>query len=144
MKKITKIIAPILIVAAIFFTIQTLNKETPQVGEKEITINIKVKNEDDSYENIKEVKKDTDQLTVGDVLDEINGDLLNVELEGDKDSEFGRFIVGIEEYKTEDMAKGPWWMIYSENNKDCVEAGFCSGIDAQNVYDKDVFDLVFE
>ncbi len=145
MKKILKLALPVVIVVGLFFGIKSLTDKKPVEGQKSVVINVKVKQEDETLEMIKEVKHTSvDSETVGDIIDEINGDLLNVELEGDKTSEFGRFILAIEDYKTEDMATGPWWMIYSENNKDCVEAGFCSGIDQQNVYDEDVFDLVFE
>lgn len=144
MRKLVKLVLPLVFVVVLFFGIKTLTDKKPQLGDKDITINVKVKNEDETLKEIKQVHTKTDATTVGEVLDEIDDKFLDIELEGDKTSEFGRFIISIESYKTEDMTKGPWWMIYSDTNKDCLEAGYCSGIDSQNIYDEDIFDLVFE
>ncbi len=145
MKKLLKVLTPIIVLAAIFYIVQQFNKPAESDGtEKNIVINISVKNDDD-LETLYNLQFETeDAATLGDLIDEINGSTVNFELDGEKDSEFGRFIVGINDHKTEDMNKGPWWMLYSENNKDCQEAGFCSGIDAQTIYDEDVFDFIFE
>lgn len=144
MKKLVKLIVPILIVVALFFGVKKLTNKAPQEGEKNVVINIKVKEDDETFNNLYEIETQTDEETVGDLLDKLNDVTFDVEFNGEKDSESGRFIVAIDDYKTEDMQKGPWWMIYSDTNKDCLEAGFCNGIDLQNVYDEDVFDLVFE
>ncbi|HZJ87334.1 MAG TPA: hypothetical protein VFC75_03830 [Erysipelothrix sp.] len=145
MKKFIKVTLPIIVLVALFFGVKHLNKPAESDGsKKDVTINISV-SEDDDLETLFNLHFETEEaLTLGDLIDEINGETVNFELDGDKASEFGRFIAGINEYKTEDMDKGPWWMLYSDNNKDCLEAGFCSGIDSQLIYDEDIFDFVFE
>lgn len=146
MKKIVKVLLPIVIVFALFLGIKIYTESQYDKGIRNLIINVKVKNESEDFDEVKTVKYKTknEVKTLGDVLDELNGSGLTLELQGEKESEWGRMIVAIEEYKTEDMNTGPWWMIYSETNKDCEAAGFCSGIDSQSVYEDDVFDLVFE
>lgn len=140
---IAKIVLPLLLFVALFFGFKNVVHAPTNTESKSVTVNIMVKVDDD-YDLIKEINLKDVTGTLGDVIDEINEKELSViELDGKKDSEFGRFIISIDGIGTEDM-KGPWWMINSDTNKDCINAGFCSGIDMQSVYDEDVFDLVFE
>ena len=86
----------------------------------------------------------TDAETLGDLLDEVSKEEnIAMQLAGAKTDSFGRYIVGIGQYVTTDSAVGPWWLINSTTNKECVEAGYCNGIDLQSVYDNDVFNLNF-
>ena len=41
-----------------------------------------------------------------------------------------------------DASQSQFWSIVSETNPDCIEAGFCNGIDLQPVLDKDIFDFI--
>ena len=68
---------------------------------------------------------------------------VDFELSGEKTDAFGRFIVGVDDYVTEDSAAGPWWLYDSETNPDCVSASYCSGIDQAPIYDKDLFTFTF-
>lgn len=79
------------------------------------------------------------EITVGDVIDAINGDVLTFDLKGEKDSEYGRFIHGINDIFVEDSVNGPWWFYDSNTNSECVAVGFCSGIDQQIIAQDDVY-----
>ncbi len=113
-------------------------------GEKDIVLSIVVDDENGDIQVFNETVH-TDSETLGALLEEVDAfyDDLALSYQGEKTDAWGRMILSINEYATEDMAMGPWWVINSDNNKDCIEAGFCNGIDLQSVYDQDHFELNF-
>ena len=87
----------------------------------------------------------TDALTLGELIEEVDAfyEAISVEYSGSKTDAYGRMLLAINEHKTEDMSTGPWWLVESETNVDCVAAGYCNGIDLQSIYDQDHFELDF-
>ncbi len=142
MKRILKIVAPILIVGLIYLAINKPNEGSKE-PEKSITLNFKVKDED-TYENLKTVDFDVkEEETLGDVFDAINGKDIEIKLEGEKDSEWGRYISAVNDYESNGQT-APFWFINSSTNSKCIELGFCDGLDTQTLEADDVFDIVFE
>lgn len=145
MKKTLKVITPLVVLLVLYLGVKTLTKPKVEQGQKSLQVVVYVRQEDDSLDKIKTVDhKTTQATTLGEVLDELDENMLKVETLGSKTDEYGRMLVGLDEIKTEDMAKGPWWMLYSETNEDCLAAGFCSGIDSQSIQNDDVFEFIFE
>lgn len=87
----------------------------------------------------------TDALTLGELIEEVDAfyEVISVEYSGSKTDAYGRMLLAINEHRTEDMSTGPWWLVESETNVDCVAAGYCNGIDLQSIYDLDAFTLNF-
>lgn len=148
MKKFLKYTLPIVFVVAALFFIQDYFKPEVIEEQKVITLTFSIVDEDGTHQlesiDVGSIKED-ELLTLGDVIDKVNRDheSVNFKLSGSKDSEFGRFIEGINEYLTEDISTGPWWLYHSKTNEVCIAAGFCDGIDTQPVYDEDIFDFEF-
>lgn len=148
MKSFLKMVLPVVLLIALFFAAQQLNQPKVEEGQKTITIRYFVEEDGErvdlgSSETIS--NDETDIQTLGDLIDRINESDVGYEFElgGSKQDTYGRFIVGINEYITQDMSSGPWWMYDSTTNKDCIEAGFCSGMDVLPVYDNDIFEFTF-
>jgi len=145
-KRLLKIFVPVVLLVGLFVVVQQLNQPEVVEGEKSITINFFVEEDGEKVEFAVATKTiSSDELqTLGDVIDWMDEkEGLDFELGGSKEDTYGRFIVGIGDHVTEDMSTGPWWLYESETNKDCVEAGYCSGIDMQPVYEDDVFEFTF-
>lgn len=108
-------------------------------GSKGIIITI----EDASNKKVlvKEEEFRTDAANLGDFLEEKKEEL-GVTMD---DSEFGRFLVGLKDLKTEDMSKGPWWMYsYDSDKKDIhLEVGKAPGVDELGLNDGDKIKFVF-
>jgi hypothetical protein len=87
----------------------------------------------------------TDALTLGELIEEVDSfyEEISVEYSGSKTDAYGRMLLAINENKTLDMSTGPWWLVESDNNVDCLAAGYCNGIDLQSIYDLDHFTLNF-
>lgn len=80
----------------------------------------------------------TDALTLGDLLDEmVANKLIAIDFEGNKTDTYGRYITKIND--KEAATSGPWWIYSSENNTECVSAGYCAGIDMNPIRDQDKF-----
>jgi cell division protein FtsW (lipid II flippase) len=80
----------------------------------------------------------TDALTLGDLLDEmVAAKKITVSFEGNKTDVYGRYITVIND--VEAAVAGPWWVYGSDNNTECVAAGYCGGIDVNPIHDKDKF-----
>ena len=142
MKKVLKIVAPVLLIAILYFAINNKPKEPVETGKK-ITLNFKAK-EDEGYNEFAKVEYEIkDELTLGEVFDAINGKKLEMVLEGDKNSEWGRYILSINEYVSNGKT-APFWFINSETNSECLALGFCNGLDSQGLEDNDIFDIVYE
>lgn len=115
-----------------------------QAGSKSVEVIVSVAQESGDPLVVLDTTVKTDALTFGDLLDEISTkENIVVQYAGTKTDTYGRYITGIGQYVTTDSAKGPWWLIDSKTNKDCLSAGFCNGIDLQSVYDQDIFTLNF-
>lgn len=58
-----------------------------------------------------------------------------------ENSTYGMYITGMGSDKliSQDIEKGLYWMYTSDNNKSCVEAGYCDGADTLKIADKDTF-----
>lgn len=107
------------------------------------TINLKIVLEDESIIFDSIIK--TDALTLGELMEEVDEfyDDIHIEYTGSKTDAYGRMLLAINEHKTLDMSTGPWWLVESENNSDCLAAGYCNGVDLQSIYDRDHFTLNF-
>jgi hypothetical protein len=135
-------------VAALFaivsFTVIKAYVFPTQSGSKEVQIIFEVDQEVGDNLVVLDITTKTDALTVGDLLDEIVlEEKVEISYSGLKSDTYGRYILGYGDYVTTDSATGPWWLFNSTTNKDCVDAGFCSGIDLAPVYDQDIFVFTF-
>lgn len=110
-------------------------------GSKTIELKIVLNDTDILFEE----SVQTDALTLGELIEEVDAfyEAISVEYSGSKTDAYGRMLLAINEHKTEDMSTGPWWLVESETNVDCVAAGYCNGIDLQSIYDLDAFTLNF-
>lgn len=149
MKSFLKMVLPVVLLIALFMVVQQLTKPNIEEGQKTIVLRFYVE-EDGEVIELGEAEFTTndeeDLLLLGDVIDlsnENNDVGYSFELGGSKQDTYGRFIIGVNDYVTEDMSTGPWWMYDSTTNQDCLDAGFCSGIDVQPVYDNDVFEFTY-
>lgn len=133
-----KTIISIVVAAAVFlglyFGVKNLNEAKTVEGEKTINIVIMDKNDQEIYnESIA-----TDTLILGDLIDEVNEnedeDLFI--FDGEKDSEFGRFI---SEITLIELDEGEFWVYESDNNKVCLSEAFCPGVDMLAIEDGDNF-----
>jgi len=80
----------------------------------------------------------TDTETLGDLLDEmIVNHQFEITFEGSKTDIYGRYITKINDIEAN--ASGPWWVYASDNNTECVAAGYCGGIDVNPIHDTDQF-----
>lgn len=146
MKKVFKYLGPIIIMVALLLTANHFLKPKTVVGKKEVTINIKTKLDGEEtgigYLEISSTNEN-DILTLGDILDIVNesDEDYNFILGGEKTDEYGRFLLGVNGMLA-DASQSQFWSIVSETNPDCIEAGFCNGIDLQPVLDKDIFDFI--
>lgn len=142
-KNYIRAIIALALAAVVYFALKPIIFPT-MPGEKDIQLSIVVDNENGDIIVFEETVH-TDSETLGELLDEVDEfyDELSLDYSGEKTDAWGRMILSINEYATEDMSTGPWWLINSENNKDCLEAGFCNGIDLQSIYDQDSFELDF-
>jgi hypothetical protein len=142
-KSFTRIIVAVVAAALLYVGVSYLTKPPVEQGSKEVTLIMSTKLEGEVNEVFKKTFK-TDAEMLGDLLEEgVVRAYFTIELSGNKTDAYGRFIVAINEFKTEDSNKGPWWIYDSKTNETCVTAGYCSGIDATPVYDKDVFEFTF-
>ena len=147
MKKVFKFLGPIVIMVALLLTANHFLKPKVEVAAKEVTLTFKIDLADDK-QDIGELKvSSTDEnelLTLGDVIDKVNNSDVNYKfiLNGDKNSEYGRFLEAINDM-IPDPSKNQYWSIISRTNQDCLAAdGYCNGLDIQPVLDQDVFDFI--
>jgi len=142
-KYLSKVLIALFVGAVLLGAVAWYQNSKLQAGSKSIEITMIIDNED-GPETIYEKTIRTDAEKLGDLLDEMVEDKkIEMETSGSKTDPYGRMIVSIEGYATTDFNAGPWWLISSSNNKDCVAAGFCSGIDLAPIYDKDEFTFLF-
>lgn len=114
------------------------------IGNKEVQITITVEQENTDPLVVLEASYRTDAEFLGDLLEEISTEEnIDFQFAGNKTDSFGRYIVGIGPYVTTDSAVGPWWLYNSSTNQSCITAGFCNGIDLQDIQDQDVFEFNF-
>ncbi len=148
MKKYLKYALPVVVLVGALLLANHFLRPKVVLETKSITLSFVIDLEDDKQElgsiTIKS-KGEEDLLLLGDVLDRINEEDndYTIELAGAKTDQYGRFVAGVNDYITQDMAAGPWWGYDSTTNQDCVEAGFCSGIDVLPIYDNDIFTFTF-
>lgn len=142
-KKSIRIVLAVLIASGLFFGLKPLIFPT-QEGSKSVELILTVDPQEGEDLVVLNKSYRTDALTLADLLEEVSKEEnITLQLAGSKTDSFGRYIVGIGQYITTDSANGPWWLINSETNQDCVSAGFCNGIDLQSIYDQDIFTLTF-
>jgi hypothetical protein len=142
-KNIIRAIIALGLAVVVYFGLKPILFPT-MAGSKSIDLTIVVDDENGGTQIFNETVH-TDSETLGELLEEVDTfyDDLTIEYNGAKTDAWGRMIISINDNATLDMATGPWWMINSDNNKDCLEAGFCNGIDLQSIYDQDHFELDF-
>ncbi len=139
-KTLVSSIVLIALLIATFYLVKEVNKPKVVVGNKGIEITIV----DRESKTVYEEEFRTDAGLLGEVLDELNTDadfaqLGQIVLEGDKDSEFGRFI---SEITFAPIEEGEFWVYESENNKVCLAEAFCPGVDQLAIEDKDEFTFI--
>lgn len=126
-------LAAILLVGGLF-AIKVYQDSQLVQGAKAITIIVK----DDQDVVLLDKVVRTDAETLGDLLDELaEDDVIIIELAGSKSDVYGRYIVSM--FDKMGGSNGPWWLFESENNTECVNQGFCNGIDKNPIRDQDVF-----
>lgn len=129
------------VIAALVFSgayLGLIKMTTPEltVGEKKINIVVT----DRETKEVFNEDLDTDAELLGELIDEMNTEeLILFILEGQADSEFGRFITDIGDVELEE---GDFWVYDSENSQVCKDEGFCPGIDQLAIQDGD--DFTFE
>ncbi len=132
-KTMLSVLAAVVIFAALYLGVKTLNKPKVVVGEKAINIVVLDKDSEKAFDET----FNTDAELLGELLDEINADKDDMfEMTGSKDDEFGRYITGI---SVVDIETGEFWVYDSDNNKVCEAEGFCSGIDMLAIEDGNNF-----
>lgn len=132
--KKTIMISIILIVGLIttYFVVSNLNKPKTVVGDKNINIVIV----DSKEEVIYDETINTNSEILGDLLDEVNSDKETFVLDGEKESEFGRFVSAIKDVQLE---SNEFWVYESDNNTVCIEEVMCPGIDFLAIEDLNNF-----
>lgn len=138
-KKIGIVLGIVLILGAVFFL--STNILTGEKGSKEIKITIVNVVEDKTIIENKSFKTDKD--TLGDFLVERKDEFkANIS----EDDSYGRYIIGLYGYDTEDVSKGPWWL-YSYTSKSQnidFKVGEAPGIDQIKLNDGDTFRFEFK
>ena len=143
-KNIIRILVALCVAGVAYFVVSRLTAPKLDSGMKEVSVKFEVEDADGNKTAFYEQSVRTNAETVGDLLEELNETpSITITLSGEKSDPYGRTLVGVKEYVTEDWNGGPWWLYNSTTNKDCVDAGFCNGIDANPVYDKDIFVFTF-
>ena len=125
------LIATILFVA-VYLGVKTLNKPQTIVGEKAIQIVVVDKDDETVIDKV----FNTDGELLGDLIDEINELEETFVLSGNKDDEYGRFILEILNAEKDD---NDFWVYDSENNTVCASEGFCPGVDLLAIANEDIF-----
>ncbi len=142
-KNLTKVLIVLGIGAVLLGAVAWYNQSKQQVGSKAIRIVLMV-DETAGRKTILDKTVRTDALTLGALLEEMQTKkTLKFTLSGNKTDALGRYIVGINDYVTADAKKGPWWLYNSLNNKDCLSAQYCAGIDVAPIYDQDLFTFTY-
>ena len=149
-KKFLKVILPLILIVGIVGGSYVATRPKTVAGQKTIELQlIDGRDEENIIElgDLQVILVDEDNsLYLGDAIDYVN--------ENDEDfffvlsdpSEYGRMIEGIMVNSIDDIFQNTdtlFWMIDSENNPQCIEDGFCSGIDAQAIFDGDIFKLTY-
>lgn len=141
MKHLIRVLVAVVVGVVLFVTVQTFTSPTPVEGEKQINIKIVIS---ETQEVIYQESVNTDAVYLSELLEELAAqDYFTLTFSGSKNDAYGRFLLGINEHITQDVSVGPWWMVYSDNNQDCVSAGYCLGVDMALIYDLDEFVLEF-
>ncbi len=140
MRKVWISLSVIAVIGLAYFGLKPLLFPSME-GSKTIELKIVLNDTDILFEE----SVQTDALTLGELIEEVDAfyEAISVEYSGSKTDAYGRMLLAINEHKTEDMSTGPWWLVESETNVDCVAAGYCNGIDLQSIYDLDAFTLNF-
>ena len=115
-----------------FFLVSKINKPNVELGDK----NIKIVIVDNTEEVIYDEMVNTDAELLGDLLYQINESKETFTLEGDKDSEFGRYVSNIVDT---DLESNEFWVYESENNEVCLAETMCPGVDALAIKNNDEF-----
>lgn len=150
MKKVLKVILPILIILGIVGGAYIYTKPATVEGEKTIEIHFfdgRVEEGEDKIElaTIEYALVDEDDaLFLGDAIDLINQSDESVIFILSDPSEYGRMVSAIELGEVYANDETTYWMIGSDNNTQCIEDGFCSGIDMQAIFDGDIFEFTYE
>ncbi len=133
-KTIMKVVAVLVVCVALVFAVRSFTKKDVEEGEKTITISI--------YDGDEEIGT-IEEVTDGEYLSEVLLEMVDEEdivLEYE-DSDYGMFItgLGIDELIEQDESSSKYWTYTSENNRSCVDAGYCTGASELPVYDGDEF-----
>lgn len=139
-KTFLKIGLALVVAFGLFFAVKTFFPTQTEVGEKTVQITVLVQQDDGSMEKIFDQSVKTDSEYLAGLLTELNeNNILSVTLSGEATDPYGRSLIAINDIETTNWETGPWWLYNSDNNTDCVAAGYCSGIDSCPIYDGDNF-----
>lgn len=136
-KKIKYILIAAIIMISILAINYFRNENLGDSSNKEIDIKIIIEDE-----NILDESFETNASTLEELLLELDEND-NIELKY-SNSEYGMYIqgMGVDELFEEDTSQSKYWTYSSENNKICLESGFCPAASALAIEDGDSF--IFE
>ena len=150
-KRILKVVLPLFIIVGIIGGAYIYTKPATVEGQKTIEIHFfdgRVEEGEDKIELATiewELIDEDNALFLGDAIDLINvGDENFIVFFLSEPSEYGRMVEGIEVGAIYSNTDTTFWVIDSENNVQCIEDGFCSGIDSQAIFDGDIFEFTYE
>jgi len=138
-KNIVRILIALVLAAGLYFGFRYFTKPQTAVGTKTVTL-IFIDTEGNQIDK-KTVKSNAELLS--ELLLELKSSDFEVTLSGSASDPYGRSIETLGDYTTEDWAAGPWWVYDSDNNKECLEAGYCTGVDFLPIHDGDIFTFTF-
>jgi len=140
-KNFLRVVLSVLIGVSLYFVATELTRPKVIEGEKEVTIIISINTQDQKEEIFRKTWR-TDAELLSELLTEgVEKEFFTVIFGGQKTDPFGRFLVGFNDYVTQDMTLGPWWVYDSTTNSECLLGGYCPGVDFTPVYDQDVFEF---
>lgn len=142
MKKSTKILLALVLLFGSMLTYQLVQKARVTYGTKTVSIEVIDERTQTTVLEKTEFKTKADYL--GTLMDELseNGKVIFT-MTGKKTDVYGRMLVGVGEVK-HDPKSNQYWSITSPNNKECVKAGYCTGVDLLPIHNGDEFILIIK
>ncbi len=137
MKKTTKILLALVLLFGSFTIFQVIQKARVTYGTKHVSIEVIDERSGTTLNELTEFKTHADYL--GQLMDELTKEgTIVFSLSGKSTDQYGRMLTGIGETK-HDPRNNQYWTYTSSNNKECVAATYCTGVDLLPIHDGDVF-----
>lgn len=142
MKKNTKILLALVLLFGSLLTYQLIQKARVTYGTKTVSIEVIDERTQTTLVDQTEFKTKADYLGV--LMDELNSNgKIVFTLTGKKTDVYGRMLIGIGDVK-HDPKNNQYWSITSTNNKECIKAGYCTGVDLLPIHNGDEFILIIK